>query len=145
MRMVLTNCKFMIGIMSSLIGWTGASLAQLVQEAALVAVRKGHGSILRSDMDDAVDRLTVGPRCVGIELGHQGQCRRATTEVGVAMTSHLLRRYENADIECCDRISIVPRGQVLFLFPSLSPSIFLYLFLQETSYCYSPCMISYAA
>lgn len=94
-------------------GWTGARLAQLVQEAALVAVRKGHQSILQSDMDDAVDRLTVGPRRVGIELGHQGQCRRATTEVGVAMTSHLLRRYENAQVECCDRISVVPRGQTL--------------------------------
>ncbi|KAE8055124.1 hypothetical protein FH972_011985 [Carpinus fangiana] len=94
-------------------GWTGARLAQLVQEAALVAVRKGHQSILQSDMDDAVDRLTVGPKRVGIELGHQGQCRRATTEVGVAMTSHLLRRFENAKVECCDRISIVPRGQTL--------------------------------
>lgn len=90
-------------------------MAQLVQEAALVAVRKGHESILRSDLDDAVDRLTVGPKRVGIELGHQGQCRRATTEVGVAMTSHLLRQYENAKVECCDRISIIPRGQVLFL------------------------------
>ncbi|KAK9274500.1 hypothetical protein L1049_021749 [Liquidambar formosana] len=94
-------------------GWTGAKLAQLIQEAALVAVRKGHKSILQSDMDDAVDRLTVGPKRVGIELGHQGQCRRATTEVGVAMTSHLLRRYENAKVELCDRISIIPRGQTL--------------------------------
>lgn len=89
-------------------------MAQLVQEAALVAVRKGHQSILQSDVDDAADRLTVGPKRVGIELGHQGQCRRATTEVGVAMTSHLLRRYDNAKVEFCDRISIVPRGQVLF-------------------------------
>lgn len=97
-------------------GWTGAKLAQLVQEAALVAVRQGHAAILQSDMDDAVDRLTVGPKRVGIELGHQGQCRRATTELGVVMTSHLLRRYENAKVECCDRISIVPRGQVPFLF-----------------------------
>ncbi|KAK7399096.1 hypothetical protein VNO78_10271 [Psophocarpus tetragonolobus] len=94
-------------------GWSGARLAQLVQEAALVAVRKQHNSILQSDMDDAVDRLTVGPKRVGIELGYQGQCRRATTEVGVALTSHLLRRYEHAKIECCDRISIVPRGQTL--------------------------------
>lgn len=90
-------------------------MAQLVQEAALVAVRKGHDSILQSDMDDAVDRLTVGPKRVGIELGHQGQCRRASAEVGVAMTSHLLRRYENANVERCDRISIIPRGQVLIL------------------------------
>lgn len=94
-------------------GWTGAKLAQLIQEAALLAVRKGHQSILSSDLDDAVDRLTVGPKRVGIELGHQGQCRRATTEVGVAMTSHLLRRYENAIVERCDRISIIPHGQTL--------------------------------
>ncbi|XP_072951632.1 probable inactive ATP-dependent zinc metalloprotease FTSHI 1, chloroplastic [Typha angustifolia] len=94
-------------------GWTGAKLAQLVQESALVAVRKGHQSILQSDMDDAVDRLTVGPKRLGIELGHQGQCRRAVTEVGVAMTSHLLRRYENAKVEICERISIIPRGQTL--------------------------------
>ncbi|KAI3873728.1 hypothetical protein MKX03_029458 [Papaver bracteatum] len=92
-------------------GWTGAKLAQLLQEAALVAVRKGHQSILQSDMDDAVDRLTVGPKRVGIELGHQGQCRRATTEVGAAMTSHLLRRLHNANIEFCERISIHPRGE----------------------------------
>ncbi|XP_050943072.1 probable inactive ATP-dependent zinc metalloprotease FTSHI 1, chloroplastic isoform X2 [Cucumis melo] len=94
-------------------GWSGAKLAQLVQEAALVAVRKGHESIDQSDMDDAIDRLTVGPRRIGIELGHQGQCRRATTEIGVAITSHLLRRYESARVECCDRISIIPRGQTL--------------------------------
>ncbi|KAM1788299.1 hypothetical protein ACFX11_038614 [Malus domestica] len=94
-------------------GWTGAKLAQLVQEAALVAVRKGHDSIFQTDLDDAVDRLTVGPKRVGIELGHLGQCRRATTEVGVAMTSHLLRQYENAEVERCDRISIIPRGQTL--------------------------------
>ncbi|CAH9089627.1 unnamed protein product [Cuscuta epithymum] len=94
-------------------GWSGAELAQLLQEAALVAVRKGHNSILSSDMDDACDRLTVGPRRTGIDLGHQGQCRRATTEVGTALTSHLLRHYENAKVERCDRISINPRGQTL--------------------------------
>ncbi|ERN14097.1 hypothetical protein AMTR_s00021p00235220 [Amborella trichopoda] len=92
-------------------GWTGAKLAQLMQEAALMAVRNGHKAIFQSDMDDAVDRLTVGPKRVGIELDHQGQCRRATTEVGTALTSHLLRRLENAKVEFCERISIIPRGQ----------------------------------
>lgn len=94
-------------------GWTGAKLAQLLQEAALVAVRKGHKSIVQSDLDDAVDRLTVGPKRFGVDLGHQGQCRRATTEVGTAMTAHLLRHFENAEVEHCDRISINPRGQTL--------------------------------
>ncbi|XP_020581886.1 probable inactive ATP-dependent zinc metalloprotease FTSHI 1, chloroplastic [Phalaenopsis equestris] len=94
-------------------GWTGAKLAQLMQEAALVAVRNKHESVFQSDMDEAVDRLTIGPKKVVIELGHQGQCRRAITEVGVAITSHLLRRYENAKVEYCERISIIPRGQTL--------------------------------
>ena len=69
-------------------------------------------AILQSDLDDAVDRLTVGPRRLGIELGEQGQSRRATTEVGAALTSHLLIRYEDAKVESCERISINPRGEV---------------------------------
>ncbi|RAL50987.1 hypothetical protein DM860_005343 [Cuscuta australis] len=94
-------------------GWSGAELAQLLQEAALVAVRKGHNCIFSSDMNDAADRLTVGPKRIGVNLGQQGQCRRATIEVGTALISHLLRYYENAKIERCDRISINPRGQTL--------------------------------
>lgn len=82
-----------------------------------MAVRNKHDSILQSDVDDAVDRLTVGPKRVGIDLGFQGQCRRAATEVGLAITSHLLRRNENAKVELCQRISINPRGQVLVSFP----------------------------
>lgn len=107
-------------------GWTGAKLAQLLQEAALVAVRRGHRSIIQSDLDDAVDRLTVGPKRIGIDLGHQGQCRRATTEAGTALTSHLLRRCENAEVERCDRISINPRGQVI---ASLLKFVLILLFL----------------
>lgn len=78
-----------------------------------MAARKGHEEVEQSDIDDAVDRLTIGPKRVGVELGHQGQCRRATTEVGTAITSHLLRRLENAKVESCDRVSINPRGQVI--------------------------------
>ncbi|GAB2296512.1 Probable inactive ATP-dependent zinc metalloprotease FTSHI 1, chloroplastic [Dionaea muscipula] len=97
----------------SLPGWTGAKLAQLMQEAALVAARKEHESIGHSDIDEAVDRLTIGPKRVGMQLSHQGQCRRAATEVGTAITSHLLRRLEGARVEPCDRVSIYPRGQTL--------------------------------
>ncbi|KAJ3701842.1 hypothetical protein LUZ61_005547 [Rhynchospora tenuis] len=109
-------------------GWSGAKLEQLIQESALVAVRKGHDSILQSDIDDAVDRLTIGPIRKGLQLSHQGQCRRAVTEVGVAITSHLLRRYEDAKVEFCERISIIPRGT------SLSQIVFLHL--DEESYVF---------
>ncbi|CAM8947392.1 unnamed protein product [Rhodiola kirilowii] len=109
----MSNTVDLSSYAQNLPGWTGAKLAQLIQEAALVAIRKKHKAILQSDMDDAVDRLTVGPKRVGVDLGHQGQCRRATTEVGVALTSHLLRRHEDAILESCERISIEPRGQTL--------------------------------
>lgn len=98
---------------NNLPGWSGAKLAQLLQEAALVAARKGHEAVERSDIDDAVDRLTVGPKRAGIKLENQAQRRLATTEVGTAITSHLLRRLENAKIEQCDRVSIIPRGRTL--------------------------------
>lgn len=95
-------------------------MAQLIQESALVAVRNKHKAILQSDVGEAVDRLTVGPKRVALDLGHQGQRRRATSEVGIALTSHLIRRLESADVEPCDRLSIHPRGQVqelsLFIF-----------------------------
>ncbi|XWS61596.1 hypothetical protein CRYUN_Cryun07bG0139500 [Craigia yunnanensis] len=79
-----TNRRDLLDLALLRAGWTGAKLAQLVlQEAALVAVRKRHESILQSDTDDALDRLW-----------------------------ELSMRYENAEVECCDRISIFPRGQV---------------------------------
>ncbi|KAG0456005.1 hypothetical protein HPP92_023793 [Vanilla planifolia] len=103
----------LLSLAQNLPGWTGAKLAQLIQEAALVAIRKNHEFVIQSDMYEAVDRLTIGPKLLGLKLGHQGQCRRAVAEVGVAITSHLLRRYENARIEYCERISIIPRGKTL--------------------------------
>ncbi|KAL6556449.1 putative inactive ATP-dependent zinc metalloprotease FTSHI 1, chloroplastic [Orobanche gracilis] len=112
-KVKLSDTVDLSGYANNLPGWTGAKLAQLLQEAALVAVRKCHAAILQSDMDDAVDRLTVGPKRVGINIGHQGQCRRATAEVGIALTSHLIRRVEDAKVERCDRLSIHPRGQTL--------------------------------
>ncbi|KAF9601138.1 hypothetical protein IFM89_017043 [Coptis chinensis] len=117
-------------------GWTGAKLAQLLQEAALVAVRRGHGSILQSDVDVAVDRLTVEPKRVEIELGHQGQCRRATTEVGTAMAAYLLKRYEDAKVESCERISIIPCGQVITSNHSVTLSQIVFHRLDDKSYIF---------
>ncbi|KAL2621719.1 hypothetical protein R1flu_001924 [Riccia fluitans] len=94
-------------------GWSGAELAQLLQEAALVAVRHGGTIIKRHDMDQALDRLTMGPERLGLERRQLVHQRMATHEVGLAMTSHLLRRLEDAQVEFCDRVSIVPRGETL--------------------------------
>lgn len=63
-------------------------------------------------MDQALDRLTMGPERLGLERRQPVHRRMATHEVGLAMTSHLLRRLESAQLEFCDRVSIVPRGEV---------------------------------
>lgn len=94
-------------------GWSGAELAQLLQEAALVAVRHGGTIIERIDMDRALDRLTMGPERIGMRRCLPVHRRMAAHEIGLAMTSHLLRHFEQADTEFCDRVSIVPRGETL--------------------------------
>ncbi|KAI5073604.1 hypothetical protein GOP47_0011617 [Adiantum capillus-veneris] len=47
--------------------WSGAELAQLLQEGAMMAVRNGHPYILQKDLDLAVDRITVGPQRAKLE------------------------------------------------------------------------------
>jgi ATP-dependent metalloprotease FtsH len=94
-------------------GWSGAELAQLLQEAALVAVRHGGTIIERVDMDRALDRLTMGPERIGMRRCLPVHRRMASHELGLALTSHLLRHFEQADTEFCDRVSIVPRGDTL--------------------------------
>ncbi|XP_024360822.1 probable inactive ATP-dependent zinc metalloprotease FTSHI 1, chloroplastic [Physcomitrium patens] len=94
-------------------GWSGAELAQLLQEAALVAVRHGGTIIERIDMDRALDRLTMGPERIGMRRRLPVHRRMAAHELGIALTSHLLRHFEQADTEFCDRVSIVPRGDTL--------------------------------
>ena len=98
------------------IGWSGAELAQLLQEGAMMAVRNGHNQIIQRDLDLAVDRITIGPKRMGVGSGLAVHRRMATLEVGFALTSHILRRLEGAKLEYCERVSIVPRGEVVWCF-----------------------------
>eukprot|EP00250_Pteridium_aquilinum_P014200 c21840_g1_i1 orf=142-3063(+) len=100
-------------IAKNLPGWSGAELAQLLQEGAMMAVRNGHPHIIQKDLDLAVDRITVGPPRFGVGRGLPVHQRMATLEVGLAMTAHILRRLEGAKLEYCERVSIVPRGETL--------------------------------
>ncbi|CAI7892277.1 unnamed protein product [Closterium sp. NIES-54] len=102
-------------IAANLAGWSGAQLANLLQEAALVAVRRGAGEIEDEDLNTAADRLTLGtPReRWGAEQGkHPMLVRRmAVHEAGLALTALLLIEYDDAQVEPPQRLSIVPRGE----------------------------------
>jgi cell division protease FtsH len=43
-------------------GFTGAELENVVNEAALLAAREGHGAISAADLDEAIERTVGGPR-----------------------------------------------------------------------------------
>lgn len=76
-------------------GWSGAELANLLQEAALVAVRRGQREVDAEDVAVAAERLILGaPRTrlteeqrLQPELVH----RMAVREAGLALTAVLLR------------------------------------------------------
>jgi cell division protease FtsH len=86
-------------------GFTGADLANLVNEAALAATRRGADGVSREDFEVAVERIVGGAEKKARVLGGRERERVAHHELGHAVVS--------AALPGCDavrKISIVPRG-----------------------------------
>jgi len=87
-------------------GFSGADLASVVNEAALLAVRRSARMISSSDLDEAVQRVLVGPRRRGHILTHEEISRLAYHEAG-----HVLVATQ-VPFPCdVHRVSIVSRGR----------------------------------
>ncbi|RME82975.1 MAG: ATP-dependent metallopeptidase FtsH/Yme1/Tma family protein [Caldilineae bacterium] len=86
-------------------GFAGAELANLVNEAALLAVRNGREKVSMDDFDEAVDRVMAGLERKSRALNPKEREIVAYHEMGHALTGTLL---PNADP--VHKISIVPRG-----------------------------------
>jgi cell division protease FtsH len=87
--------------------FSGADLANLVNEAALHATRRGAESIARADFDAAFDKIVLGdPRETKL-LGEE-RARVAAHEAGHAVVARF-----SADAEPLERVSIIPRGMAL--------------------------------
>jgi cell division protease FtsH len=88
-------------------GMVGADLANLANEAALLAARRGHDKVAMSDFRDSLEKLLLGaPR--GIVLSAADRERTAYHESGHALVGMLT---EGADP--VRKISIIPRGMAL--------------------------------
>ena len=89
-------------------------MAQLLQEAAQVAVRRGMAKIDSKDIDMALDRITLGiPRTGLAKAGAQGMVERmALHEAGLAVAVMLLIG-EGAELEPPRRLSVKARGTTL--------------------------------
>jgi cell division protease FtsH len=95
-------------------GFTGADLANLVNEAALLAARRGERAISMSELDEAIVRVIAGPERKTRLLSEQEQKVTAYHEMGHALVGHFL---EHADP--IHKISIISRGRALGMTISL--------------------------
>jgi cell division protease FtsH len=89
-------------------GFTGADLANLVNEAALLAARKGKRLIGQAELEEGIMRVIAGPEKKTRILGDKERAVTAYHEMGHAIVGHFL---PNADP--VHKISIVSRGQAL--------------------------------
>jgi cell division protease FtsH len=92
---------------SSTPGMVGADLANLANEAALLAARRGHDAVEMGDFTDALEKIMLGsPR--GILLTPADRERTAYHESGHALVGMLTRGADPVR-----KISIIPRGMAL--------------------------------
>jgi cell division protease FtsH len=89
-------------------GFTGADLENLLNEAALLAVRKGIETITQKEIEEAIDKLIAGPEKKSLILSSEEKHIVAVHETGHAVVAKAL---PTGDI--VHRISIVSRGLAL--------------------------------
>ena len=94
-------------IASATPGMVGADLANLVNEAALLAARRGHDQVEESDFTDALEKIVLGAERK-VLMSRQDKRRTAYHEAGHAVVGML-----TPGADPVRKISIIPRGLAL--------------------------------
>lgn len=89
-------------------GFTGADLANMLNEGALLAARGGHSKIQQIDLEEALDRTIAGPQRRSRVIDPREREIIAFHEAGHAVVGELL---EHADP--VHKVTILPRGMSL--------------------------------
>jgi cell division protease FtsH len=89
-------------------GFTGADLANLVNEAALLAARRGKKQIEQEELEEGIMRVIAGPEKKTRLLSEHERKITAYHELGHALVGHYLD--QDAEVH---KISIISRGQAL--------------------------------
>jgi cell division protease FtsH len=89
-------------------GFTGADLANVMNEGALLAARRGKKTITMWELEEAIDRVMAGPERRTRLISDREKRVIAYHEAGHALVAHVL---PNADP--VHKISIIPRGRAL--------------------------------
>lgn len=86
-------------------GFTGADLANLMNEAAILAARRNMTEISNDEIADALERIIAGPEKKGAVMSDAKKKLVAYHEAGHAVVGALMPEYDPVT-----KISIVPRG-----------------------------------
>lgn len=92
-------------IAKSTVGFTGADLESLMNEAALLAARKGHKAITASDIGEATIKVIAGPEKKSKMIHEKEKRLTAYHEAG-----HAVATYYCPSQDPVHQISIIPRG-----------------------------------
>ena len=98
-------------------GFAGADLANLVNEAALLAARNNRQAVLQEDFAEAIERVVAGLEKKSRVLNDKEKEIVAYHEVGHAMVGALMEG--NGQVE---KISIIPRGMAALGYPLQLPT-----------------------
>jgi cell division protease FtsH len=89
-------------------GFSGADLANLVNEAALIAARAGRMTVTNSDLDSARDKVLMGVERRSVAMSQHERVTCAYHEAGHAVVAALL-----PDADPLHKVTIIPRGRAL--------------------------------
>jgi cell division protease FtsH len=89
-------------------GFTGADLSNLVNEAALLAARRGKKTIEQEELEEGIMRVIAGPEKKTRLLSEEERKVTAYHEMGHALVGHYLD--QDTDVH---KISVISRGQAL--------------------------------
>jgi len=86
-------------------GFTGADLANLLNEAAILTARRRKEAITLSEIDDAVDRVVAGMEGTPL-VDSKSKRLIAYHEIGHALVGTLIKEHEPVQ-----KVTLIPRGQ----------------------------------
>jgi cell division protease FtsH len=89
-------------------GFCGADLANLVNEAALLAARYGQESVAMKDMETAKDKVLMGVERKSMIISEEEKRSTAYHEAGHALTAQLI-----PEADPIHKVTIIPRGLAL--------------------------------
>jgi cell division protease FtsH len=89
-------------------GFTGADLANVINEAALLTARKNLDEITNEALGESIDRVMAGPQKVSRLMNEKERLITAYHEGGHALVAHALPNTDPVQ-----KITIMPRGRAL--------------------------------